>query len=111
MVRFIRSPWPLVQVVRPGKPVLDLVRLAEPVEAHLARPGGVSVARLLGELDAIVGQDRVDIVRNGFQQVFQELPCRSSISLVDQLGDGELAGTIDAHEWVQFAFGGLRLGD
>ena len=41
------------RVVRFGEPVLDLVRLADHVEAHLARSGGVAVARLLGELDAI----------------------------------------------------------
>ncbi len=40
-------------VVRLGEAVLDVVGLADHVEAHLARPGGVAVARLLGELDAI----------------------------------------------------------
>ena len=53
---------------------------------YLTRPGGVTVARLLGELDAIVGQDCVDAVGHGFQQVFEELPRRSPISLVDQTG-------------------------
>jgi hypothetical protein len=53
----------------------------------------------------------VDPVRYGFQQVFEELPRRSLISLVDQLGGGELAGAVDAHEQVEFAFGGLHLSD
>ena len=39
-------------MVRLGKPVFDVVGLADHVEAHLARPGGVAVARLLGQLDA-----------------------------------------------------------
>jgi len=99
------------RVVRFGEPVLDAVRLADHVEAHLARPCGVSVAWLLGELDAIAGQDRVDAVGHGCQQVFQELPRCPAISLVDQLGDRELAGAIDADEQVQFAFGVLHLSD
>jgi hypothetical protein len=66
-----------------GEPILDVVRPADHVEAHRTRPGGVTAARLLGKLDAIVGQDRVDPVRHRFQQVFKErrtpfafLPCR-----------------------------------
>jgi len=39
-------------MVRLGEPVLDAVRLADHVEAHLTQPGRVAVARL-GELDAI----------------------------------------------------------
>jgi hypothetical protein len=78
------------RVVRRGKPVLDVVRLKDHVEAHLPRPGGVAIARLVGELDAIVGQDRVDPVRRRFQQVLKELPRRSPVSLVDELGDGDL---------------------
>jgi hypothetical protein len=31
--------------------------------------------------------------------------------LVDQLGDRELAGAVDANEQVQLALGGLHLGD
>lgn len=81
------------------------------MEAHLARPGGVSVTPLVGELHAIVGQDCMDAIGHGFQQVFQELPRRSSVSLVDQLGDRELAGAVDADEQVELAFGGLHLRD
>ena len=66
------SDTAIASFARDAEPVFDVVRLADHVEAHLARPGGVTVARLLGELDAIVGQDRVDAVRNGFQQVFQD---------------------------------------
>ena len=101
------GPW----VVRLGEPVLDVVCLADHVETHLARPGGVTVARLLSELDAIVGQDRVDAVRHGFEEVLQELPGCPSVSLVDQLSDRELAGAVDANEQVKLAFGSLNLGD
>jgi len=36
---------------------------------------------------------------------------RSPIGLVDQLGDRELAGAVDADEQVKLAFGGLHLSD
>ena len=84
------------RVVRLREPVLDIVRFADRVEAHLARPGGVAVARLLGELNAIVRQDGVYPVRHGCQQVFEELPCCPAISLVDELGDRKFARAVDA---------------
>ncbi len=85
-------------MVRFGEPVLDIVCLIDHVEAHLAGPAGVPVAGLLGELDAIVGQDRVDAIRHGFQQVFKELPCCAPVSLVDQLSDRELACAVYTDE-------------
>lgn len=48
--------------------------------------------------DRIVGQDRVNAVGRGFQQVFQELSRCPSIRLVDVLSDRELAGAVDADE-------------
>ena len=101
------GPW----MVRFGEPVFDIVRLADHVEAHLARPGGVAVAGLLGELDAIVREEGVDAIRHGLQQVFQELPCRPTIGPVDQLRDREFAGAVDADKQVKLAFDGLHLGD
>lgn len=82
--------------------------VADHIEAHLARPGGVAIARLVGELNAIIGQDRVDPVRHGFQQVFQELPRRPPDSLVDQLDDRQLAGAVDAYEQVELPSALLR---
>jgi len=115
--RFLnRAVHPLDLTVGPGmvqlrKPVLDVIRFADHVKAHLTRPGGVRVARLLGKLDAVVGQDRMDPVRHRFQQVFKELPRRSPVSLVDELGDREFTRAVDADEQVELAFGRLNLGD
>lgn len=112
MVRFIRSHLAVgPRMVRFGEPVLDVVGLADHVETHLTRPGGVAVAGLLGELDAIVGQDRMDAVGHGSQQVLEELPRRAPVSLVYQLGDRELACAVDADEQVKFASGGLHFSD
>ena len=99
------------RVVGLREPMLDVVGLADHVEAHLTRPGGVAVAMLLGELKAIVRQDGVNAVRHGSQQVFEELPRCAPVSLVDKCGDRELAGTVDADEQIQFAFGSLHLGN
>ena len=70
------------RVVGLGQPVLDPVGFADHVEAH--RPGidGVAVPRLLGELDAIVGEDRVQPVRNSFKKSFQKRDRRRPVSLV-----------------------------
>lgn len=81
--------------------MLDVVGLADHVEAHLPGEGGVPVARLIGELDAVVGQDRVDPVGNSFEQALQELPCPLPVSLFYKQGDGELAGAIDGCEQVE----------
>ena len=99
------------RMLRLGKPVLDVISFADHVEAYLARPGGVTVARLLGELDAVVGQDRVNAVGHSFQQKFEELPSRPPVSLIDELGDRKLAGAVDADEQVELALGSLHLGD
>ena len=47
-------------VVRFGQPALNIVRLADYVDAYPARPGSVTVARLLGELDASLRIDPPD---------------------------------------------------
>lgn len=91
--------------------VLNAVCLADHVEAHLPRRGGVAVAGLLSELNAIVGQNGVDAIRHGFQQIFEELPRGAPLGLVDQLSDRELARAVDANEQVELAFGGLHFGN
>ena len=98
-------------VVRLGEPVLDVVFLADHVEAHLARPGGVSVAGLFSKLDAVVCLDRKDLLRHGFDEKFEELPGCSSVRLFYRMGDRKLAGAVDGHEHVKLAFSGLNLGD
>lgn len=89
------------RVVRLGEPMFDVVGLADHVEAHLPRPRGVAVARLLGELEAIVGQDCMDPVGHSFQHVLEELPRGSPVSLLDELGDREFTRAVDADEQVE----------
>ena len=48
------------RMVRLCKAMFDIVRLTDHIEPHLTGVCGVSVTRLLGELDAIVRQNRLD---------------------------------------------------
>jgi hypothetical protein len=91
--------------------VLDPICVADHVEAH--RPGidSVPVARLLGELDAIVRENGVDLLGHGFEHVLQDLPDCLSISHFNELGDGERGCPIYADEEVELAFSGLQLGN
>lgn len=81
-----------------GQPVLDPVRLADHVEAHRPRGDGVPVPGLFGELDAVVGQDCMDLVGHGFEHVLQELPGRLSVGRCNDLGNRELGCPVNADE-------------
>lgn len=71
----------------------------------------VRVARREGELDPIVGENRVDLVGNSRDQSFEEGRGGGPSRLSHQLHEGELAGAIDRDIEVELAFGGLELGD
>lgn len=60
-------------IVRFGDPVLPFVGLADPVEAHLARPDHVANEGIFGELDTVFSASRVKAVRHSFQHMFEEL--------------------------------------
>jgi len=47
---------------RLGETVLDIVGLTDHVEAHLSGESGISIAWLVGKLDALVGQDGMDAI-------------------------------------------------
>ena len=85
------TPW----MVRFGQPVFNLICRADHVEAHGPRIGCVPVAGLVCKLDAVVRENSVDLVRNGFQQMFEELSRRLAVCFVDQLRNSELADAIN----------------
>lgn len=58
--------------------MFDSIRLADHVEAHLPGIGRTPVPGLIRGLDAIVGQDRADAIRNGLEQMLQKLPAYPS---------------------------------
>ncbi len=57
---------PLARLILGSQPVFDFVFIADTLEDV---PEGVFLPGLIGELDAVVGQDRVDSVGNGFDKV------------------------------------------
>ncbi len=93
------------RVVGLGKPVLDIVGATDLVETVDTPAGGLAVAVLgqLSELNAVVGQQRVDPVRDHLEQFFQELSgCRPG-SLVVEPGHGELRGSVNGYEEIELA--------
>ena len=63
------------------------------------------------EVGAVVGQDDVDLVRNGFDEMTQEIAGRAPLGFSMKFDEGEFARPIDSDEHVELAFGGLHLGD
>jgi hypothetical protein len=77
--------------------VLDAVTPARPVErvAPKACRDTASVPGKTGELDAVVGQHRMDLVGNGCHQ---ERCRRFGVGTLHQLGKGDLRGSVDSDE-------------
>lgn len=98
------GPW----MLHLGQTMLDAVFVADPIEDVME---GVFVACLIGELDAVIGQHRMDRIGDGRDQVAQELGSDHLACFPMQFDKGELAGSVDCHEQTQLAFGGLNLGD
>ena len=80
--------------------MLDPICLADHIEAH--RPGGdgVPVPRLLCELNAVVGENSVDLAGYGFEPVLKEFSDCLPVGLVDELGHSEFARVVDANEQI-----------
>lgn len=54
-----------------------------------------AVLWLPGELDAVVGQNRVDAIRNDLEQMFEKLPGGLAICFIHELHDRKWTGPID----------------
>jgi len=92
--------------VRPGmmgfrQTMFDPVSFADHVEAHWTRPGRTAVAGLFSELDAVIGQNGTNPIRNDAQEMFEEFPGCLPIGFPDELCDSEFAGSRDSNEEVQ----------
>ena len=73
-----------------GEHPLDLVR----------RPG---VAAGLDEMRAVVGENRVNLVRNGRDQGAQEVACDTAGDLLMQLDEGDLGRAVDRNKQRELA--------
>ena len=104
------------------QPVIDVVLGAgvfEGVRPHelSSLQGGLDVrcrrARIAwrGEVGSVVGEDGVDLVRDGGDQAAQEVPRGAARHLLVHLDEGELRRPIDGDEQVEFALRGSNFGD
>ena len=96
-----------------GKPMLDAVVPAGAIEGMAAQQRGrsLTVLRQIGELDAIVGEHRVDRIGNTVDQGLEERAGGLGVRPIDELRKDELRGAVDRHEEVELAFLGAHLGD
>ena len=53
----------------------------------------------------------MDLIGHGFEHVLPKLPGRPSVSRCNELGDGELGRSVNAHKEIELAFSRLYLGD
>lgn len=93
------GPW----MVRLGQTMFCPIRLTDHLKAHRPRIGSVPVLRLLRKLDTVIGQDRVELVRHGFAEVFKELPGRLAIGFLCKLRHRKFAGPVDSHKEIELA--------
>ena len=84
------------RMVRLRQAVFNPIGLANHVKAHWPRIDGIAVPRLLGELNAVVRENGMDLIWHGFEHVLQELPSSAPVSFFDELGHSELAGAVNA---------------
>lgn len=91
------GPW----MVGLGQPVFDPVGFADHVATHLAECHAILISGPLGELDAIVRQDRMYFVRHSVEQMLKETPGCFSVGFIHQSCDRELAGSVNDHKEIE----------
>lgn len=72
---------------------------------------GHGVGLPFGELDAVVSEDRVDLVRARLDQMAQEIGGVHLAGLLVKLDEDELRGAIDGDEHIELAVFRADLGD
>ena len=68
-----------------------------------------TVLRQVGELDAVLGEHGVDVIRNGLDEGPEQGGLRLRIGLFHELDHSELRGAVDGYEQVELAFSGPHL--
>src|SRR5262245_47954542 len=91
-----------------GKTMFDAMCGTDAVKEMLKR---ILLVRLVSELNAIVGQDGVNLVRHGGNQTPQELGSCHVRHLWMQFSKGKLRSTVYGHEEIEFALFGSDLSD
>jgi hypothetical protein len=103
---------PMIDIVE-GAGVFEGMRVEElPIGDHLfdlsRRP---CFASGVGEVGPVVGEDGMDPVGDGLDQVAQEVCGRLARHLFVQLDEGELRGPVDGDDEMELSLSGSSLGD
>jgi len=80
-------------MVRFGRPMLDTMTMANPVEGVPAPPGccwSLAIPGQVSKLDAVVGEHGVDAIGNAIHQCLQEGRGRLHVGPLDQFDEGKL---------------------
>ena len=96
-----------------GQAVFDAVFLATQVE-HVRHPcccRAIPVAWRQGELDTVVGENRVDFVWNGFDKGNQKRRGGNTIGLFDKMDKGKFACAINGNVKIELSLSRLNLGN
>jgi hypothetical protein len=112
------GPWMLDL----GQPVINVVSGASTLEcvtpeqlsfrSHLPDVRRCpALTSWISELNAVVGEDRMDGVRNSINEIVQELLRDGSCSPHVKFNIGKLAGSVDGHEEMELAFCGSDFGN
>src|SRR5205823_440475 len=79
----------------------DLVEAMHPVPSRPA----IAIFRQIGKLDTVIGQHRMQPVRYGREQCFEEAHGGRTISLVVQFDEGEFRGSVNRDKQVELELG------
>jgi hypothetical protein len=72
---------------------------------------GPGIAGGIGEVGSVVGEDGVNLVRDGGDQARQEIPGGPACDLLVQFDESELRRSVDRDNEVELALSGSNLGD
>ena len=95
-----------------GEAMRDSVLSASHAEhmCCIGRSRTVRVSRRQTKLNAVVGENRMDFIRDNFNERDEESRRLDAIGLFDKLREGELRGAVYGHEKIEFSFRRLHLG-
>ena len=109
---------PLDLTIRPrvigfGQAVFDTACSADLIEAvdPVTRRPAIAIFRQVGKLDTVIGQHRMQPVRYGRDQCFEEAHGGRTIGFVVQCDEGEFRGSVNRDKQVELALCCSNLSD
>ena len=91
-----------------GESVFNAMRSADAAKNVIT---SVSITSAIRELDAVIGQYRMEGIWHCLDQIAQELCSNHLACLGVEFGKSELRGSVNGHKQIELAFGCLHLGN